>query len=1271
MAATTSEFRKISRELIIEQFELLKRGNDLAIVAPPRAGKSLVLFEMRRLATCIEGIDRPRVKMIRSSSFQGNNPREFVACLAGILEVPAPASVHPDGDIADDIEPVIRSFCLKDLHPAWLFIQNVTEFAGAYRRALLMAIQVLAADEDVRGRLSVLITGSKEFVSLTYGDNSPFRHAKRYFLTGFDKQLSVCILESRLLKDGVQKGLHWNDLAIAGVIDDSLANLLYEETRGQLYFIDAIAKELRQQIGGVGTTSSTADLMAYLSKAIDGNLMSDQDAQRYLIDVESDERAWDDLIRLTSEDATIKVRSREVPQTLETSGLAVRNDDGDLALSSPLWAKQLRRILKKRRVADVYALQDRWEEAWLRYKRQRAADCYRPMIGPPRIYLNDVIAKWRESLFDLAIRDDCAVVDQFAQGLEHLLGFASGEFRDCRSRPLIRRFGNNIETLPSDRFRDDNESGTDHDNGFRISHDRCRIALHPPADLLESRDDFQPYWILRRDPGTELDGTGLAYLFSGVKEFWQAFLWRRRVNNGEIRARHLQVVADVTSLLAGGSDLRKVIDGTCKALRDTGQYFRVVICLMTPDGTRIQSVGGSTAGSNAADLVPVADFKLERSADARTWEIQQYVAITGNSCVLEDATAPPKVGEPDRNRDQARHLNMRGIAVVPLKLMRGDGEPVEILGTIHIERHDKNPMDSVELHSIEILAGHTATAFDSTRKLNLLEQAVETLADEFRVLGPQGRVLFQNQAAEKKTPARTHPWVYPISTQPESEDNPHAQSKAVDAAREDGAGAHFYDMPDPEKPEQTWDDFAAPLYDFRNDLAPSVRPHGNIGFVATRSDLSDITESHYLLQSWLRISSLKKTTQSILVHFRNEGFQWCRIYLSKSKRNGEIILESFDEFGIGDGLVSRDFRHGKYTFSKVETTGEAWDTIDWRKGPFVFHYADGVSPQISPRRTNHGFEVVESGDRWRTVFEKDDIEWIEAPLYWGEQLIGVISTSMPSVLSPQFYERMRLWFSSVASAIRSSLDREEEVEHERNREAAHAASMALHQLTNKITPAESACRSVKAELSLPYDRWDLPRIIGALDASERGLYQARKILKDFNTFGSQKPLLDISTHRHDELADEMYRALRHQASETQIQLDLSKTEYQAPYRIRASKSALHEVFEVLIDNAIKHSGRSHEDLRITVSLQPRVTPNATIESVMEFRILENGVPIPEQVQRRMFDPFYSTKQAGNGLGLAIARDFVRRQGGELTYFETATNEKCFCVSLPLVDATAV
>jgi signal transduction histidine kinase len=56
--------------------------------------------------------------------------------------------------------------------------------------------------------------------------------------------------------------------------------------------------------------------------------------------------------------------------------------------------------------------------------------------------------------------------------------------------------------------------------------------------------------------------------------------------------------------------------------------------------------------------------------------------------------------------------------------------------------------------------------------------------------------------------------------------------------------------------------------------------------------------------------------------------------------------------------------------------------------------------------------------------------------------------------------------------------------------------------------------------------------------------------------------------------------------------------------------------------------------------------------------------MPAEERRRVFEPFYSRKPAGTGLGLTIARRIVATHGGRIEIESTPGRGTCFTILLP-------
>ena len=117
--------------------------------------------------------------------------------------------------------------------------------------------------------------------------------------------------------------------------------------------------------------------------------------------------------------------------------------------------------------------------------------------------------------------------------------------------------------------------------------------------------------------------------------------------------------------------------------------------------------------------------------------------------------------------------------------------------------------------------------------------------------------------------------------------------------------------------------------------------------------------------------------------------------------------------------------------------------------------------------------------------------------------------------------------------------------------------------------------------------------------------------------------------------------------------------------VLADADRLDQCVLILVDNAVKHS-TSGGSVAVRLSLD-----RARRAAVLA--VTDQGPGVPTSERERIFEPFAQASESsrrsdGVGLGLAIARQLARRQGGDVTVDPSSTRGTTFRLTLPLVGS---
>ncbi len=108
--------------------------------------------------------------------------------------------------------------------------------------------------------------------------------------------------------------------------------------------------------------------------------------------------------------------------------------------------------------------------------------------------------------------------------------------------------------------------------------------------------------------------------------------------------------------------------------------------------------------------------------------------------------------------------------------------------------------------------------------------------------------------------------------------------------------------------------------------------------------------------------------------------------------------------------------------------------------------------------------------------------------------------------------------------------------------------------------------------------------------------------------------------------------------------------------IRANVDTLLSGFQNLVDNAVQACEPGSGIVKIDITSH---------HSVVVFRFVDNGCGMSESLQNRVMEPFFTTRDTGCGLGLAVVNAIIETCEGSLELDSAPGQGSCFTVTLPL------
>jgi two-component system NtrC family sensor kinase len=218
------------------------------------------------------------------------------------------------------------------------------------------------------------------------------------------------------------------------------------------------------------------------------------------------------------------------------------------------------------------------------------------------------------------------------------------------------------------------------------------------------------------------------------------------------------------------------------------------------------------------------------------------------------------------------------------------------------------------------------------------------------------------------------------------------------------------------------------------------------------------------------------------------------------------------------------------------------------------------------------------------------------------------------------------------------------------------ATGVAHEINNPLAIVIATSGVIRDMLNPEFDLDASPEnILKELDTIDSAIFRARTITRQLLDFGRKNPPRPVACNLN-QLLDDVMSGFKQRAFEV-ANIEIKKQYDPELPDIAAEPDQIRQVFLNLINNAgdaISGSGtirintiRDGEYVRVTIT--------------------DTGQGMTAEQMKKIFDPFYTTKQAGKGtgLGLSVSLSIVKSMGGSIDVQSMPGSGSSFTVSLPI------
>lgn len=218
--------------------------------------------------------------------------------------------------------------------------------------------------------------------------------------------------------------------------------------------------------------------------------------------------------------------------------------------------------------------------------------------------------------------------------------------------------------------------------------------------------------------------------------------------------------------------------------------------------------------------------------------------------------------------------------------------------------------------------------------------------------------------------------------------------------------------------------------------------------------------------------------------------------------------------------------------------------------------------------------------------------------------------------------------------------------------AGRIAAGIAHEIRNPLTTVRGYLQYLEKEVDEKTSSLFTNLLIPEID-------RANKIISDFLSIAKPAHLQTETIQIGSFLTDYLGKFLKSEALLYGIQMEIELDPDTENVCIRGNREELLQVFMNLFLNSLQ--AKDEHPLKITLRAK-------VVDSILQIVFADNGKGIPSAILNQIFDPFFSTKDYGTGLGLSVSRKIIENHSGFM-YANSNSEGTSFIIDIPYILQT--